>query len=197
MRSGLEVLANELEFDGQYIVLEARAHRGGEILVEAGERVRLAVGHFEATAPGKVAEWRAWLDEHERVALWGGSSKAVGFLTATGASAEVAVVDVNPYRQGAFLPGGGQRVLAPEELRRDAARGRARDESRVRRGDRAHGGRARDQLSRRGGRVSLLVVVAHPDDEVLGTAGVIATAVRARPPGDGRDRDRRRRVDGA
>lgn len=119
VRSGLEVLANELEFDGQYIVLEARTHRGGEILVEAGERVRLAVGHFEVTAPGKIAEWRAWLDEHERVALWGGSSKAVGFLTATGASPEVAVVDVNPYRQGAFLPGGGQRVLAPEELRQD------------------------------------------------------------------------------
>ena len=53
VRSGLEVLANELEFDGQYIVLEARTHRGGEILVEAGERVRLAVGHFEVTAPAR------------------------------------------------------------------------------------------------------------------------------------------------
>ena len=43
------------------------------------------------------------------------ASKAVAFLTAVGVEADV--VDINPFRQGAFLPGSGVRVLAPEELR--------------------------------------------------------------------------------
>ncbi|HEX2369486.1 MAG TPA: methyltransferase, partial [Acidimicrobiia bacterium] len=53
----------------------------------------------------------------KRVAIWGGGSKAVAFLTTIGVGDEVAaVVDINPYKQGMFLPGTGHEVLAPEML---------------------------------------------------------------------------------
>jgi SAM-dependent methyltransferase len=112
-RCGLDVLANRLEFDGQYLVLEARPAR--RIIPIVGQQIDSGVEHFAAEAPRSIERWRGLLDG--RAALWGGSSKAVAFLSAVGVDA--AVVDINPYRQGAFLPGVAQRVRAPEELRTD------------------------------------------------------------------------------
>jgi SAM-dependent methyltransferase len=110
-RCGLGMLSVRLEFDGQYLVLEARP--GAAADGRGGDDVSAAVDHFATVAPRAIERWRDLLGG--RVALWGGSSKAVAFLTAVGVDA--AVVDINPYRQGAFLPGVAQRVLAPEQLR--------------------------------------------------------------------------------
>ena len=82
VRCGLEVLENRLEFDGQYIVLEARPiGAAAESRVDA-EDVRTGVRHFAEAAPAAVDGWRDRLASPGRVALWGGSSKAVAFLTA-------------------------------------------------------------------------------------------------------------------
>jgi methyltransferase family protein/C-methyltransferase-like protein len=119
-RCGLDVLDNRLVFGEQYLVLEARSSVPSNSLLQEGDgrELRRAVEHFADDAPRAIDRWRGLLGGRGRVALWGGSSKAVAFLTAVGADADVAVVDINPYRQGAFLPGAGQRVLAPDELRR-------------------------------------------------------------------------------
>ena len=114
-RCGLDVLANRLEFDGQYLVLEARA--GAVVEGAGGHEIGDAVQHFAAEAPRAAERWRERLAGSGRVALWGGSSKAVAFLTTVGAEECRTVVDVNPHRQGAFLPGIGVRVLPPEALR--------------------------------------------------------------------------------
>ena len=111
-RSGLHVLANRLEFDGQYLVLEAQP---GAVVEESdASEIGDAVERFAEDAPVAIQRWRDRL-AGRRVALWGGSSKAVAFLTTVGVKA--AVVDINPHRQGAFLPGVGVEVLAPEALR--------------------------------------------------------------------------------
>ena len=54
-----------------------------------------------------------------RVALWGASSKAVGFLTSLGLTrAEVPeVVDINPHKQGTYLPTSGALIVGPDALR--------------------------------------------------------------------------------
>ena len=113
-RCGLEALENRLEFDGQYIVLETRPALPREDKHRVAH-LRSAVTRFADAAPRALAEWRSRLGGAGRVALWGGSSKAVAFLTAVGVDADV--VDINPFRQGAFLPGAAVRVSAPEELR--------------------------------------------------------------------------------
>ncbi|OHV42722.1 sugar nucleotide processing enzyme [Pseudofrankia sp. BMG5.36] len=52
-----------------------------------------------------------------RVLVWGAGAKGVNFLNVVGAGAAVAgVVDLNPNKQGTFIPGTGHRVLAPEEI---------------------------------------------------------------------------------
>jgi len=124
--SGFEILDLTLEFDGQYILIEARPsdvpqpepHEAEEDIVHVAEAVRGFVSGFELTR----AHWRQRLEsaraDGRRAVIWGGGSKGVAFLTTLGIADEVEyVVDVNPYKQGMFMPGTGHEVVGPEFLR--------------------------------------------------------------------------------
>jgi hypothetical protein len=53
-----------------------------------------------------------------RIALWGGGSKAAGFLSTLNIHNEIRyVVDINPYRDDTYIAGTGQRIVAPSFLR--------------------------------------------------------------------------------
>jgi hypothetical protein len=55
--------------------------------------------------------------EQKRIALWGSGARGISFLNFFRASDAVQTVfDINPKRQGKFLPVSAQRVLAPECL---------------------------------------------------------------------------------
>ena len=50
--------------------------------------------------------------------IWGSGSKGVAYLTALGDAAQIEyVVDINPHRQGKFMAGTGQEIVAPEFLK--------------------------------------------------------------------------------
>jgi SAM-dependent methyltransferase len=118
-RAGLAVTRLERVFDGQYLLLEAQpSDRPPEPPAPPthGLAARLAARLAERIAQCRsaIARWTGT----DRLVLWGGGSKAVAFLTALDLGEEVAaVVDINPFRQGHFLPGSGHRIVAPEELR--------------------------------------------------------------------------------
>lgn len=125
-RSGFEVLALSTEYQGQYLTIEARA--APEPLTQAPlpeeqdlERLRGLVASFPERFAAKRAQWEARIRDAaaagHRVVLWGSGSKAVSFTTTLDLGDAVAyAVDINPYRHGHFLPGGGQEILAPEAL---------------------------------------------------------------------------------
>jgi hypothetical protein len=50
--------------------------------------------------------------------VWGSGSKGLSFLTTVPGAAEAVeyAVDINPYRQGFYMAGTGQRIVAPGEL---------------------------------------------------------------------------------
>lgn len=117
-RNGFVVTATESLYGGQYLAIHGRPGHD-DAATEAPDG--LAAG-FSGRYREKLAYWRdrvaAMLAGGERIALWGGGSKAVAFLGALpelGQSARV--VDINPHRQGIHLPGSGHRVAAPVVLR--------------------------------------------------------------------------------
>jgi SAM-dependent methyltransferase len=122
-REGFRVLDLELAYDGQYIVIEARAGEGERLpLEEEPAEVAQAAEAFGEAVAAQVERWRGELrrvrEAGGRSVIWGGGSKGVSFLTTTGAGADVDVaVDVNPYKQGKFIAGTGHRVVGPEYLR--------------------------------------------------------------------------------
>ncbi len=123
-RAGFDVTKLYLAYDDQYIIQYAEPAAGRPVL--AHEDDLDAVRALAAAFPQKVAEIRAhWTDfvrsRHgagKRVAIWGGGSKGVSFLTTNDLGAEVAqVIDINPFKQGKYLPGTGHLVSSPESLK--------------------------------------------------------------------------------
>jgi SAM-dependent methyltransferase len=123
---GFDVTDLKLVYDDQYIVQYARPAGSTSFrflpLEDDLEEVRALASDFADRV--RVVQ-RRWIDRiseryaaGQRVVLWGGGSKAVSFLTTLGLTDEVqAAVDINPYKQGKFIPGTGHPVIAPEQLR--------------------------------------------------------------------------------
>lgn len=119
---GFEVLRLQRGYDDQYLLIDARV---GPIDISVDtaevEKVVAKAERFGAAVDAEVKSWRDLVTsadaEGRSVVLWGASSKAVGFLSAIGADSAVdAAVDINPFKQGKFLPGSGHAVVGPEVL---------------------------------------------------------------------------------
>jgi SAM-dependent methyltransferase len=112
-------------YDDQYLMIVARPAAGGaDHVADAGDVAAIlrACDCFAETVARRRAAWRRrlrdWAAAGCRTVLWGSGSKAVAFLTSLGVRDEVAyAVDINPYRVDKFLPGTGQRIVAPDFLR--------------------------------------------------------------------------------
>ena len=123
--SGFDVLDVELDYDDQYILLEARVGEpsGDRLpLEERPEDVAAAVSHFVRELDAVQQRWRRELDAVRaaggRTLLWGNGSKAVSFLTTLSVGDEVShVVDINPYKHGKFIAGTGHEIVPPEAVR--------------------------------------------------------------------------------
>jgi cyclopropane fatty-acyl-phospholipid synthase-like methyltransferase len=118
--AGFVVTDVELAYGRQYLLLTAAPGAQVEPLAieEPAHEVVETVDRFASQAATSVAHWREVIAQREGVVLWGSGSKAVGFLSALGDTAErvAAVVDINPHKRGKYLPGVGQRIIAPAEL---------------------------------------------------------------------------------
>ena len=139
-RHGFRVLAVNEVFGGQFLTIEAEPmddgrpptadHRQSESELSDSGRPSAVGGlvaptsdalSFATTYAAKRDEWQARLGElaadGKRGVVWGAGSKGVTFLNATGAGEEiVAVVDINPRKQGKYVAGAGQPIVAPAQL---------------------------------------------------------------------------------
>jgi SAM-dependent methyltransferase len=121
--SGFEVLDLRKDFGDQYLLLESRAGDIGTPLSieESVALLSSQVDSFTRRQERELARWREILetahDEGRRAVLWGAGSKAVAFLTTLSVGDQIVeAVDINPYKQGTFLPGTGHRVVGPRDL---------------------------------------------------------------------------------
>lgn len=123
-----DVVDLTLEFGGQYVLLTAKPADGPTAPTMALENdlgdLARAVDDFQQIGAAAVEHWRATLDglraRGRRPVVWGSGSKGVALLTTLGAGDGLVeyVVDINPYKQGKFMPGTGQEIVAPEFLAR-------------------------------------------------------------------------------
>lgn len=84
------------------------------------------VDGFATEYASQVSKWTDRFDEYrrmgKRVVLWASGMRAISLLVNVGPAGVGVdyVVDVNPQRQGRYMPKTGQQVVAPGELRRIA-----------------------------------------------------------------------------
>ena len=120
--AGLTVHHMDHAFGGQFLWVEAIPTDAAPAPACAADDSRCFAGcprRFAAT----LALWRstigALVAAGDRLALWGGGSKGVTFLNLLGLHAGEGVdwvVDINPRKAGAFVPGTAQPIVAPEDL---------------------------------------------------------------------------------
>jgi SAM-dependent methyltransferase len=126
-RTGFEVRDVWTGYGDQYLMIEAVPAPAAQAMETAGRADFVAtlaaeVDSFAGAVESIIDGWRKKLRgaamRGERSVLWGSGSKAVSFLTTVGITTEVEiVVDINPHRQGMFMPGTGHRIVGPEALR--------------------------------------------------------------------------------
>ncbi len=124
--SGFDTVDIRRDFDGQYIMCEARPSGVKRAQgLAAGEdlaTLMCAVRYFAENHMQKIAIWKHKLSEFKhtgyRCVLWGSGSKGVSFLTTLGITDEVQyAVDINPRRHGTFMAGTGHEIIPPARLR--------------------------------------------------------------------------------
>jgi|RhiMetdeSRZDD1v2_1073273.scaffolds.fasta_scaffold09990_5 methyltransferase family protein/C-methyltransferase-like protein len=126
-RSGFSVRSVAPCFLDEYLGIEANPDEVRELPADdSGKLEELGdiVEGFGDLYRSRVARWSDWLSERRRhgrrVVLWGSGARAVSFLSALDPGPEVPyLVDINPKRQGLFMPRTAQPVAAPEALLSD------------------------------------------------------------------------------
>jgi SAM-dependent methyltransferase len=120
---GFEVLDAREVYEGQFVSVDVRPGTEDDSLPPAAEVeavLAYAEGfrrHCEELTSGWRQRLTALADAGERAVLWGAGAKAVTFANLLGIDGAIELaVDVNPGKQGTFLAGSGQRIVAPEAL---------------------------------------------------------------------------------
>ena len=125
--SGFDILDVRSVYFDTYLVVEAKKRSTEDRRPWAGSAnvagVKGLVEQFSKNIDAKIKSWGARIkdmyDDDQRMVIWGSSSKATAFLSTLGIKDEIRfVVDINPHRQGTFMPGTGQEIVAPEFLRK-------------------------------------------------------------------------------
>jgi len=124
--NGFEVLDMYLEYDSQYLFIEAKpVNKPSDNihpLEESVEELKALTKLFTEKINGTLDSWRkkfAELREKKlRTVVWGGGSKSVGFLTHFDREKVIDhVVDINPHMLGNYIPGIGKQYVGPEFLK--------------------------------------------------------------------------------
>lgn len=122
--SGLFVREIYKTFNGQFLCAEASISSGREkALRPADESMRLSGEDLFSDIYCAIAgRWKKILgslrEKGGTGALWGAGSKGVSFLNVLGAREEIKyVIDINPYKEGKFIPGSGHMITGPASIK--------------------------------------------------------------------------------
>lgn len=124
--TGYEILDLRLDYNDQYLLIEARpsSQRSDKTFAieESVEQLRTLVSEFKEKIQEDLLGWRQTLtrlkEANKRTVVWGGGSKSVGFLV-NFADLDLIqyVVDVNPHMEGNYIPGIGKMYVQPKFLK--------------------------------------------------------------------------------
>ncbi len=124
--AGFKILQTWTDYDDQYLMIAAEPApeiaAASLLELESPALVRSLIDGFVLQQNKLVNDWKQRIAElgtaGKRTVVWGSGSKGVAFLTMLNLNSAIKyVVDINPYRQGKFMAGTGQQIVAPEFLR--------------------------------------------------------------------------------
>ena len=121
-----EVINLTKDYFDQYLLIEAKPVDNKSTKVhekeESVEVMANSIKTFSEKCQSKIAYWKNELRkiklEKRKAIVWGSGSKCVAFMTTLGVKDEIEyIVDINPHRNGKFIPGVGKQIKSPEFLK--------------------------------------------------------------------------------
>jgi len=124
-RAGYRIASLEQDYGGQFLSVAAEADAGDfppYPVEKEDEFFRAMIENYNRRFSIRIEEWEKRLTEMARhncrVVVWGGGSKGVMFLNSIStAEAVEGVIDINPAKQGHYIPGTGHRIVSPYSLK--------------------------------------------------------------------------------
>lgn len=122
-RAGFAVERVEHIFGGQYLWLEARVSNASLSTIQSLPETAKLAQAYGAEEETLRQKWLARLIELKasgKVALWGAGAKGATFANLVDPDCTLidCVVDLNPNKQGRYIPGTGHPIVAPADLPR-------------------------------------------------------------------------------
>jgi len=122
-RAGFAVERVEHIFGGQYLWLEARVSNASLPTIQSLPETAKLAQAYGAEEETLRQKWLARLIELKasgKVALWGAGAKGATFANLVDPDCTLidCVVDLNPNKQGRYIPGTGHPIVAPADLPR-------------------------------------------------------------------------------
>jgi len=120
--AGLDACAARRLFGGQYIWHESTSSSGSHMPNGHCEAVREMAGEYAAAEASIIEDWRSkvrkWASDAP-LALWGAAAKGCTLANLVDPHAEFidCIIDINPAKQGHYLPGTGHAIVGAEEMR--------------------------------------------------------------------------------
>jgi SAM-dependent methyltransferase len=121
----LEVVRTEALFDGEYMGIVGRratdSVRRTPFPEEPSQELIGLIDGFRRHFESEIDRWSRRVDQmrahQETMIVWGAGMRGINFLSRFGDETVFPrIVDINPHRQGSYLPGSGYFVDAPEVL---------------------------------------------------------------------------------
>jgi SAM-dependent methyltransferase len=119
--AGFKVESVTHVFGGQYLWLEAVLPEVAPIVSKQPDDIDALARSFARTEADSQHDWQQKIQslaQKEKVALWGAGAKGVTFANMIDPERCCidAIVDLNPLKQGHFVPGTGHPIVAPTDL---------------------------------------------------------------------------------
>ena len=108
-------------YSRQFLCIEAKIENKNNRFQKQPESIERIVKDFSLKYEQKIKYWQNKINQPARdgkkVVIWGAGSKGVSFLNSVPYSNYIGyVVDINPKKQGKYIPGGGQEIVNEEFL---------------------------------------------------------------------------------
>jgi SAM-dependent methyltransferase len=125
-RGEFSVMRLDEVYGKQFLALEAHPERNPAFAAPSPPQSGLArelVATFKQRRAEKVAHWGQKIhhiaESAQKVVLWGAGSKGVTFLNSFDKNPPIEfIVDINPRKQGLFIPRTGQEIISPNALKK-------------------------------------------------------------------------------
>ena len=121
-KTGFSVLNLYDSFEGQFLCIEAqKGSSKSSDTMNFPVEIKKLIDSFSIDYQTKINSWKNRLDRFlshgKKIVLWGAGSKGVTFLNVFRNFSNINyIVDINPRKQGLFVPGTGQKIISPEFL---------------------------------------------------------------------------------